>query len=198
MRVLVVHAHPTADSYSTALREAAVRGLRYGGHEVRVRDLYAESFDPVLTAADHDAYHSTDPLPDPVVARHAADALWADALVFVYPTWWSGPPAILKGWFDRVLVPGVGFVIERTNGGHRVRAGLPQLRLIAGITTYGAPRWLVWLQGDGGRRTLLRALWSTSAGRPKRVWLGLSGVDGSAPADREAFAAKVEQRMARL
>ena len=90
-----------------------------------------------------------------MVAEHAALVQQAQTLVFVYPTWWSQPPAILRGWLERVLVPGVAF---RFDDKGKVRPGLQHVRRIIGISTYGAPWTYVKLLNDGGRRMLTRAL----------------------------------------
>ncbi len=116
--------------------------------------------------------------------------------MFVYPTWWSGLPAILKGWLERVMVPGVGFRFdERT---HKVRPGLGQVRHIIGISTYGSPRSYVRLINDNGRRTLTRALRMSCGFRARPTWLGFYAIDTSTLAAREEFAARVEREMAAL
>ena len=101
MRVLVVHAHPDHDSFNHALLERVVRGLRSADHEVRVRDLYAESFDSRLTR-DEKRDHLSPPSTKPHLAEHFDELRWCDTLVFVHPTWWGAQPAVLKGWIDRV------------------------------------------------------------------------------------------------
>ena len=102
-RTLVVHCHPDPASF-TARRRATGPSRRCAarGDEVRVTDLYAAGFDPVFSAEERDRH--LEPGPDPSVADHAADLQWCEQLVLVYPTWWSGQPAMLKGWIDRVWV----------------------------------------------------------------------------------------------
>lgn len=107
MRVLIVYAHPNPNSFNHAMLEACRTGLLAGGHEVRVKDLYAEDFDPVLRPADL-AVLQTGVIPEKI--RHEqTDLLWAEGLVFIYPLWWFDRPAILKGWFDHVLTNGTAF-----------------------------------------------------------------------------------------
>jgi NAD(P)H dehydrogenase (quinone) len=194
----VVYAHPVPDSYAGALFHAAVDALKGAGHEVRAIDLYAEGFQASMTADEHRAYLSDDPISDPQVQEHADDILWAEVAVFVYPTWWAGVPAVLKGWLDRVLVNGVAFRKVTKGDGFTVRPNLHQLKAIVGITTYGSPRWFCFLVADAGRRTLLRALWLSASKRTKRIWLGLYTVQDRTPDERSAFLAKVERRLARL
>jgi putative NADPH-quinone reductase len=193
---LIVVAHPSADSYCHALASRAEAGLLAAGHEVIVLDLYTLGFRVAMTAEEREAYHGDTPIIDPMIAEHAALVQRAEALVFVYPTWWGGLPAILKGWLERVMVPGVGFVLdERTN---KVRPGLGQVRRLVGISTYGSPRSYVRLVNDNGRRIITRALRMSCGLRVRTSWLGLYAVDTSTPAQRQAFLARVEQKMAGL
>ena len=137
MRVVVVVAHPDPDSFSHAIASTATASLTRAGHAVTVLDLYAEEFRAAMSHDERQAYHSDRPLLDPMAERHAGIVKHAEALVFIYPTWWSTLPAILKGWLERVMVPGVGFVFDDH---HRVRRGLTDVRRIVGISTYGATR----------------------------------------------------------
>jgi NAD(P)H dehydrogenase (quinone) len=198
VRCLVVHAHPDPASYSAALRDVAIHSLKRNGHDVRTIDLYAERFDPVMSTSERLAYHEPDPVLDEHVRAHGADVRWAEVLVFVYPTWWGGPPAILKGWLDRVLVPGIAFRHVPIVGGHRVEPHLDHVRAIVGITTYGSPRWFSFVTADAGRRTLLRALWLCTPRRTRRIWLGLYGIGAATPEARAEFLGRVDRRLARL
>ena len=196
MLALVIVAHPSTDSYCHALAGRAEAGLLAAGHEVVVLDLYAQGLRVAMSAEERVAYHGESPIIDPVIAEHAALVQRAEALVFVYPTWWSGLPAILKGWLERVMVPGVGFVLdERTN---KVRPGLGQMRRLVGISTYGSPKMYVRLINDNGRRIITRALRMSCGLRVRTSWLGLYAIDTSTSAERHAFLAEVEQKMAGL
>ncbi len=196
MLTLLVVAHPSPDSYSRALAARAEAGLTTAGHEVIVIDLYALGVRPAMTAEERHEYHGDSPIVDPLIAEHADLVRRAEAIVFVYPTWWSGLPAILKGWLERVMVPGVGFVLdERTN---KVRPGLGQMRRIVGISTYGSPRSYVRLVNDNGRRILTRALRMSCGFRVRTSWLGLYAIDTATPAERNEFLARVERELADL
>jgi len=193
MRALVVHAHPSEASFSAALFVAASGALRAAGHDVATIDLYAERFNAVMSADERRAYHSDQPILDAVVGRHAELVRWADTLVFVYPTWWMGLPAILKGWLERVLVPGVAFHLdERTQ---RVVADLRHIRRIVGITTYDASWPTVKLYNDAGRRTLLRALAMLCRRPCRRTWLALYRIESAHAAARNAFIERVERTL---
>jgi putative NADPH-quinone reductase len=196
MNVLVVHAHPSLASYSRAVCDTAEKALRGSGHQVTVLHLDDDGFRPAMSAAERIAYHSGAPILDPQVERHAELVGQAEAIVFVYPTWWAGPPAILNGWLERVFVPGVAFQLDpRTN---RVRPGLRRVRRLIGISTYGSSRLYVRMLNDPGRRTILRALRMVCARRCRRTWLALYGMDTSTRAEREAFLARVERELSQV
>ncbi len=195
MQVVVVLAHPNSDSFSHAIADRARAGLSDAGHAVHVLDLYALGFRATMSLDDHVAYHGDHPAIDPMVADHGALIRGADALVFVYPTWWSSLPAMLKGWLERVMVPGVAFVF---NDKGKVRPGLSNVRRIVGISTYGSPRAYVRLINDNGRRTLTRALRLNTGLRTRTAWLGLYAIDSATAAQRSEFLDRVEQRMRSL
>jgi len=199
VNVLVVYAHPDPESFGADLRDAAVRGLRTGGHEVTVLDLEAERYEPCLTLADYEAYDKIGQLDgdghhDPVVQRHIAAVRAADVLTFIYPTFWSGLPAMLKGWIDRTMLPGVSFSVKPGGG---VRGELGHVQRVIGVTTYGSPRSYRWIVGDGGRRTL-RLLRRSAKLRCRFQWLALDTLDGRSNDERRAFLAHVESTLAEL
>jgi putative NADPH-quinone reductase len=194
MKVLVVSAHPRDDSFTKAVTGAAVRGAERAGHTVTVLDLYAFGFRPAMSVEEHRAYLSPTPLVDAMTAEHAALVQSHEVLVFVYPTWWSTQPAILKGWLDRVMVPGVAFRLED----QRVRPALTHVRRLVGITTYGSPWTVVKLLQDGGRRTIMRALRMSCGRRTATTWLGLYSIDNAGIVERAAFLDRVEHTMAHL
>ncbi len=196
MQALVVIAHPCDDSFNHAAARSAISGLERAGHQVELIDLYADGFRSAMSLAERLAYHSDQPVIDPQVADHVALVRSAQILVFVYPTWWSGLPAILKGWLDRVLVPGVGFRLDERTG--KVRPGLGHVRRIVGISTYGSPRPYVRLVNDNGRRTLTRALRLSCGVRVRTKWLGLYAIDATDADTRSEFLDRIELRMAAL
>ena len=120
MRIHSLLAHPRPESFCPALSAAAMGALRNAGHEVLHHDLYAEGFDPLLTAEE--AYSTGDDLEaalarcgDPLVRSYRAEITRAEGLLVVHPNWWGEPPAILAGWLDRVLVPGVAYRLARAD-----------------------------------------------------------------------------------
>jgi NAD(P)H dehydrogenase (quinone) len=196
VNVLVVLAHPCPDSFNHACAAAAMTGLERAGHTVDLVDLYADRFVAGMSLEERLAYETDTPILDPMVDDHAARLKRAEALVFVYPTWWSGLPAILKGWLERVMVPGVSFEFDPVTG--KVRPALQHVRRLIGVSTYGSPRRNVLLINDNGRRIITRALRMSCGWRTRTTWLGLYAMDTSTDADRRAFLGRIETRMAAL
>lgn len=195
MRALVVHAHPVPDSFNTALARLACETLAAKGHDVRLLDLYQMNFDPVMRKEERQAYHDRGSNVVPV-REHLAHLAWCTGLVFVYPTWWYGQPAILKGWLDRVLVPHAAFAMPE--GNQPVQPLMQHIGCLGGISTYGAS-WLFtrWV-GDPGRRIVMRGLRSLIHPRAKTFWTALHKMDSVTDADRHAFMTKVKARLEAL
>jgi NAD(P)H dehydrogenase (quinone) len=194
MRVLVVYCHPDPDSLVSAARERALAGLARGRHDVRLTDLYAEAFVPELSAEEQMAHRRAGVAPD--VRRHADDLVWAEALVLVYPTWWSGQPAMLKGWFDRVWAAGVAW--EMPEGTSVPRPLLRRLRRIVVVATHGSPKYVNALEGEGGKRTVTRSLRAMCSRSTRTTWCAMYDVDRSDERARTAFLDRVERTLARL
>ena len=147
MNVLVIYAHPEPKSFNAAMKDVAVSTLTAQGHTVRVSDLYAQGFNPVAGRGDfigahdpeqfsylaeqaHAVQHGT--LAPDIVAEQE-NLRWADLVLFQYPVWWRSPPAILKGWFERVLSLGFAYTFERTYAS----GGLAGKRAMVAVTTGG-------------------------------------------------------------
>lgn len=192
MRVVVVVADPDPTGFTQAIAATARSALDGNGHDVTVLDLCGEGFRAAMSHDERAAYHSPRPLIDPMAERHAGIVKRAEALVFVYPTTLSTVPAVLKGWLERTLVPGVGFVFDEH---HRVRPGLTDVRWLVGISTYRVSRSSVKLTHDNGRRVLMRALRLNTAVRTRRSWLALYEIDRRTPDERAAFLHRVERKL---
>lgn len=195
MNVVVVLAHPNKDSFNHAVARRALATLQRAGHDAQLLDLYALGFTAAMSPDERAAYHGDQPVLDPMVSQHVALLRKVDALVFVYPTWWSSLPAILKGWLERVMVPGVAFTFDDDG---KVQSALRHVRRIAGISTYGSSRMYVRAINDNGRRTLTRALRLTCGIRTRCRWLGLYSIDTATNEKREEFLRRVDKRMLAL
>ena len=192
MRVLLIHCHPRAESFSAALRDTARQALEAAGHQVECRDLYAEGFSPALNAAEHRDY--LDPASNPPdVADHVASLQRAEALLLVYPTWWYGLPAMFKGWFDRIWAPGIAFKL----GDGAIEPLLTNIKRIGVVTTYGSPLWLLWVIGWPDKKLINRGLRRLCARGCRVEWLMLTRMDQRTAPERAAFLAKVKARLSR-
>jgi putative NADPH-quinone reductase len=195
VRVHVVHCHPSSTSFAAAARDRVVAGLDAAGHDVRLLDLYADRFVPELSAWERD-HHLDSPDSKPQIAPYAADLQWCDALVLVYPTWFSGQPGMLKGWIDRVWVQGVAYHLPE--GGNVIEPRLQNIRRLIVVTTHGSPKWVNVLQGEGGKRIAFRALRLMISRRARLTWLALYGIDHADGPTRTAFLDKVERTFREL
>ena len=193
-RALVVYCHPVEESFVAAVRDRVLAALASGGAEVRLSDLYAEGFDPAFSATER-AHHLEEGT-DADIVSYADDLQWCDTLVLVYPTWWSGQPAMLKGWMDRVWVNGVAWTLP--DGANRLRPGLRNVRRLVAVTTHGSSKFINMVEGESGKRTLTRSLRSMCHPLARTTWLAMYGIDNASAADREAFLDRVEHRIARL
>jgi putative NADPH-quinone reductase len=151
MRVLVILAHPDNKSFNHAIAHAANEELISGGHEIVFHDLYGESFDPVLPAEEiaGDASVPAD------IEIHCRELVSADGIVVIHPNWWGQPPAILKGWIDRVVRPGVAYEFLEGDQGEGIPNGLLKGKSVVVFNTsnttegrerdvFGDPLDLLW------------------------------------------------------
>ena len=191
-RALVLFAHPCPESFSAALHTKVVETLEARGWEVDDCDLNAEGFSPVLTEAERRGYHDVGPNCAPV-NDHVERLRAADALVMVFPVWNFGYPAILKGYLDRVFLPGVSFRLE--DG--KVKPNLTHIRRLAAVTTYGGTRMRAMLVGDPPRKCVTRAVWHVC--RPRAMkYLALYDMNRASDQKRAAFLDRVGREMEAL
>jgi putative NADPH-quinone reductase len=194
MRVLYLYCHPLPDSFHAAIRVRALAGLAAARHDVDLLDLYAEKFDPVMSEAARRDYHDTSRNQaglESYVARLRA----AQALVVQFPVWSFGMPAMLKGYFDRMMMPGVGF--DLSDPAH-AKPMLGNLRRIAGIATYGRPWTRAFAVGDPPRKMVKRYLpWFANA-HARVDYYALYHMNIASEAKRAAFMEKVHVAMAQF
>ncbi|GBE17469.1 hypothetical protein BMS3Abin16_00052 [archaeon BMS3Abin16] len=124
MKISVILAHPNKDSFNHAIAETAIDELKQKGHEICFHDLYEEKFDPILQANEIPKDVS---LP-PEIEKHCREISEADGIIIIHPNWWGQPPAILKGWIDRVIRPGVAYEFLEDDKGGGVPKGLLKAR----------------------------------------------------------------------
>jgi putative NADPH-quinone reductase len=188
-RALVVFAHPCPESFSASLHRVVVDKLTARGWQVDDCDLNAEGFNPVLSEAERRGYHDVGPNIEPV-AGYVERLRAAQALVLVFPVWNFGYPAILKGFFDRVFLPGVSFRLEEG----KVKPNLTHIRKLAAVTTYGGTRMRAILAGDPPRHVVKRAVWHVT--RPDTMkYLALYDMNRATDSTRAAFLTRVGREM---
>jgi NAD(P)H dehydrogenase (quinone) len=193
-KALVVYCHPLEASFVAASRDRVVSALTTAGAEVRLTDLYADGFDPAFSASER-VNHLVSGT-DPSIRSYADDLQWCDTLVLVYPTWWSGQPAMLKGWMDRVWVNGVAWTLP--DGANRLQPGLRNVRRLVAVTTHGSSKFINMVEGESGKRTLTRSLRTMCHPLARTTWLALYGIDNASQQQRTEFLDRVERRLTRL
>jgi putative NADPH-quinone reductase len=195
MRVLVIYCHPDPASFASALHQAVKEGLAAAGHLVTDLDLYAEGFDPIFKLRDRAIYGDAAAYFH-VVEKYARQLAEAERLVLVYPAWWYGMPAMLKGYFDRVWAPGVAYDVGPD--GAVVTSRLANIRRIAVVTTYGSPWWFVrGFMGDPTRKVLSRGARHLCGRHCAIDWHVLYDLNNPEPKRLGRFLERVKRRMAR-
>ncbi len=185
MRISVILAHPNPESFNHAIAQTAVDAIKANGHRIFFHDLYQEKFDPRLNIEEL----ANDAILPPVIRKHCEEIAAVDGIVIVHPNWWGQPPAILKGWVDRVIRPGVAY--EFTGGRFRRRhtQRLAQSRAVLVFNTsntksereeevFGDPLETIWkncIFGLCGVNNFHRRMFNvivTSTDDQRRDWLG--------------------------
>ena len=196
MHVLVVLAHPLKESFAAGVSRTVVSTLEARGHVVDLLDLYAEDFDPRLTATER-ASDMSGTYDLSAVALYAERLKAAEALILVFPQWWFNLPAILKGFIDRVFVTGIAF--DYAADGIKLEPKLEKLRHFWVFSTTGSPWWVVkFYMGDPVRRILKRGVVAFCGKRVSFRMTCLHNMDGTTPAKRERFLDSVRRQVGAL
>lgn len=184
MKISVILAHPNTSSFNHAIATTAVELLTQSGHEIFFHDLYEEKFDPVLPT---DEIPRDVPLPSEI-ERHCREIAEADGIVIIHPNWWGQPPAILKGWIDRVMRPGVAYEFIGDDKGEGVPCGLLKIKTAVVFNTsntaterektiFGDPLETLWkncIFGLCGVKSFYRRMFNivvTSSEEQRKGWL---------------------------
>jgi NAD(P)H dehydrogenase (quinone) len=194
VRILYIYCHPLPESFHAGIRAKALAALAEAGHQVDLLDLYAEKFDPVLSEDGRRHYHDTSRNRiglESYVARLTA----AEAIVLQFPTWCFGLPAMLKGFFDRMIMPGVAF--DLSDPAH-VRPMLLNIKRIVGIVTYGRPRYMALWMCDPPRNIVKRYVRWFTGGKARVDYHALYHLNVASDAQRAAFIDKVCSALRRL
>ena len=190
MQISLILAHPDPQSFNHAIAQTARRAIKAKGHDVFFHDLYQERFDPLLHAEEI----TEDAELPPALRQHCDEISAADGIIVVHPNWWGQPPAILKGWVDRVIRPGLAYEFLEGDSGAGVPHGL--LRATAALVyntsntesqreedVFGDPLQTIWkncifgLCGvDNFHRRMFNVMVTSSEDQRKK-WLDLVGRD---------------------
>ena len=184
MKMSVILAHPDPHSFNHAIAQTAVDHLGNRGHKVFFHDLYGEAFDPLLAEKEM-PYDAT---PPQAMREHCEEIAKADGIIIVHPNWWGQPPAILKGWIDRVMRPGIAYEFLEGDSGEGIPKGLLRAKAAIVLNTsntepererkvFGDPLETIWKNCVFGlcgvtlfyRRTFSVVITSTESQR--RKWL---------------------------
>jgi len=189
MQVSVILAHPSSQSFNHAIAQAAIAELKQNGHQVAFHDLYAEKFDPIFPASEIPKEASV----PQEVERHCQEIFSADGIIIVHPNWWGQPPALLKGWVDRVIRPGIAYQFVDGDPGEGVPIGLLKAKVACVFNTsnttperearvFGDPLETLWKNcvfGLCGAKTFYRETFSvivTSTTEQRQEWLAMQNI----------------------
>jgi NAD(P)H dehydrogenase (quinone) len=194
MRILYVYCHPLPESFHAAIRAKALGALAAAGHQVDLLDLYAEKFDPVLSEEGRRHYHDTS-RNQTGLESYVVRLTSAEALILQFPTWCFGMPAMLKGFFDRMIMPGVAFDLSDPA---RVKPTLRNLKRVVGIVTYGRPRYMALWMSDPPRKIVKRYVRWFTGGEARADYYALYHLNVATDTQRAAFMDKIDRAMRRL
>ena len=198
MRVHVIHAHPVETSYNRTLFNTVIETLAANGHEVDALNLYDEAFPAVLSREERLNYHEVPGNLTPAIKPYVDRLMAAEALVFVHPVWNYGYPAVLKGYFDRVFLPGVSFILEGGGDRGKLLPNLKHIKKVAFVTTYGGNRWRTMLMGDPPRRLARRWAWVTFGTPTPPKYLALYDMNNNTAEQLTGFIEKVRTEVGRF
>lgn len=194
MRCLVVKAHPLAESLCSTLTARILHVLRDAGHAVELEDLYERKFAASLTEAERRGYYTAYSMEE--VAPQVGRLLAAEAIVLVFPTWWFGFPAILKGWFDRVWAPGVAY--DHGDDLGPIKPRLTRLRHMLAVTSLGSPWWVDRLiLRQPVKKVLKTAIVRSCAPSCRLQMLSLYGSERLTPTQVARFTNRIEHVLRR-
>jgi NAD(P)H dehydrogenase (quinone) len=135
MKILLILAHPNPNSFNHAIASNSLSILEKNGHVVYYHDLYKEKFDPILPAGEI----PRSSVLDDNISRHCTELTQAEGIIIIHPNWWGQPPAILKGWIDRIIRPGVAYQFLEGDNGEGIPVGLLKARSAVVFNTANTP-----------------------------------------------------------
>lgn len=195
MKVLIVFNHPYEGSYCNAILNSVYRGLHQANHQVDVINLDKDGFNPIMTSRDLRAFKDKQPV-DPKVIKYKGMLEKADHVIFIFPIWWELMPALMKGFIDKVIFPGVAYdYVNESNT--RMKPLLTNIKGITVITTMNTPNILYRLVfGNAVQKALMRGtFWKL--GYKKRKWISFNMVQQVSDEKRKLWLLKIEKRFSK-
>lgn len=175
------------------MASAAIAALTEAGHEVQIEDLYESGFSPPLTIAERQSYYHAS-FDAAAVQPQIERLLAAEALILVFPTWWFGFPAILKGWFDRVWAPGIAY--DHASDLGPIKPRLYNLRRALAVTSLGSPWWVDrFVMRQPLKRILSTALFGVCAPTCRFEMLSLYKAENLAAKEVQAFCSRLQKAL---
>lgn len=188
MYTLIVYCHPYEGNFNHAVLEALCARYDRADESYRVIDLYADGFDPALSSAELAVYSAGEVL-DPLVVRYQELVAGCCKLVFVFPIWWNDMPAMLRGWFDKVMLAGFSWIAT----GEGLEGTLTHIASAEVYTTSANPTAFIRERaGDGIQRALIDGT-LRQLGISHGTWVNFGGMDASTPEERSAYLAKIAE-----
>lgn len=195
MKVVIVFNHPYEGSFCNAILNSVTRGLQQANHEVDIINLDKEGFNPVMTSQDLKAFIDKQPV-DPKVIEYKNRLEQADHVVFIFPIWWELMPALMKGFIDKVIFPGVAY--DYVNGSNiRMKPLLTKIKGVTVVTTMNTPRILYRIIfGNAIQKALMRGtFWKL--GYKNRKWISFNMVKQVSDKKRKLWLTKIEKTFAK-
>ncbi len=195
MKVVIVFNHPYEGSYCNSILESVNKGLLSANHEVDVIHLDNDKFNPVMNAADLKAFRDKKPI-DPLVVGYKNRLEQADHLVFIFPIWWELMPAMMKGFIDKVIFPGVAY--DYVNGSNtKMKPLLTNIKGVTVITTMNTPRILyrIVFGNPIKKAIMIGTFWKL--GYKNRKWISLNMVKQVSVEKRKLWLTKIEKQFAK-
>jgi len=193
MNILIVTSHPLKNCLCNVFTDQICSKLNEMGHDIVLENLYESKFDPILSAEERKSYYN-DTYDFSGVNRQVQRLLKADALVIIFPTWWFGFPAILKGWFDRVWVPTVAY--DHADDFGPIKPKLNNLKRAFVVTTLGAPWWVdLFILWKPLKRVIRFALLGACARKCKLKYLSFYKCETVNEERMKSFASKIDSEI---
>ncbi|TGD59227.1 NAD(P)H-dependent oxidoreductase [Flavobacterium humi] len=196
MNILIVFNHPYEGSYCNSLLNAVQKGLQLASHTTDLIHLDREQFNPVMSAQDLRAFRDRKPV-DCQVINYQERLQNADHLIFIFPIWWELMPALMKGFIDKVIFPGLAYDYSNASN-TRMKPLLKNIKGVTVITTMNTPGFIYrWFFGNAIQRALIRGtFWKL--GYKNRKWISFNRVKMVSQEKREEWLQKLEKQFSRL